>query len=127
MMYPTGVNPKTRLPFPPPVRPLPIGERGSSSPVPAGENTLLLSKVSDQVVFSSEHNGHTLPSNDRVGEHDNIDAALHQLLTSASISPNERKVRFHGKLVASFNSYFFRQKARFQPLIDQQLLFQILR
>lgn len=124
-MYPTGVNPKTRLPFPPPVRPLPIGERGSSSPVP--KDTILLSKVPDQV-FSSEHNGHTLPSNDRVDEHRSFDAALHQLLMSPLISPNERKVRFYGKLGSPVNSYFCRHKARWiQPLIDQKLFFPILR
>jgi len=61
---------------------------------------MLLSKVPDQV-FSSEHNGHTLPSNDRVDEHRSFDAALHQLLMSPSISPNERKVRFYDKIKTS--------------------------
>lgn len=62
MTYPStlcnsGVNPKTRLPYPPPVRPLPLGERGSS-PMAVEDNFL-----------SGWQSVHTYQSTDRVVKH----------------------------------------------------------
>lgn len=62
MTYPStlcnsGVNPKTRLPYPPPVRPLPLGERGSS-PVAVQDNML-----------SGRQSVHAQQSTDRVVKH----------------------------------------------------------
>lgn len=72
VMFPTRVNPKTRLPCPPPVRPLPIGERGSSSPVTVGDTTFS-SKLPFPVPTRERHDH---PNKDRVDEHHSPNSTL---------------------------------------------------
>jgi hypothetical protein len=87
-----GVNPRTRLPYPPPVRPLPLVER-VTSPVTVGDS-VMLSKLSDQIC-SIEHKDHVEHSTER------------------------RVVKHHSP--KSMPEIIEETKALFKPSVDQRL------